>query len=45
MIFTKDSGVVKVWVTLILSNTYKLEDVPELYNLRQVVSDVLNGLV
>ncbi|BDH62300.1 hypothetical protein MTP04_24300 [Lysinibacillus sp. PLM2] len=42
MTFTKDSGLVKVWVSLVLTGTYTLEDVPELYNLKEVVTEVVN---
>lgn len=44
MTFTKDSGLVKVWVSLVMAGTYKVEQVPELYNLKQVVTDVINGV-
>ena len=44
MIFTKDSGLVKVWVSLILEGSYTLEQVPELFNLKTVVTEVVNGL-
>lgn len=42
MTFTKDSGLVKVWVSLVMAGTYKLEQVPALYNLKDVVSEVIN---
>lgn len=45
MIFTKDSGLVKVWVSLVIGGTYTLEQVPTLYNLKEVVSGVLNGTI
>lgn len=39
---TKESGLVKnVWVPLILNGTYKVEQVPNLLNLREVVNEVL----
>lgn len=41
--FTKDSGLVKVWVSLVFIGTYKLEEVPNLSNLKQVVTEVING--
>lgn len=44
MMFTKDSGLVKVWVSLVLEGTYTLEQVPELFNLKTVVTEVVNGL-
>ncbi|MFB5763331.1 hypothetical protein [Paenibacillus medicaginis] len=43
MNYTKDSGLVKIWVSLVMTGTYKLEQVPNLYNLKTVVSDVING--
>jgi hypothetical protein len=42
MTFTKDSGLVKVWVSLVLSGTYKLEQVPPLYNLKEAVAETIN---
>ncbi len=41
MNFTKNSGLVKVWVSLVLGGTYKLEEVPALFNLKQVVTEVV----
>ncbi|EJW16270.1 hypothetical protein M5X00_22870 [Paenibacillus alvei] len=43
MNFTKDSGLVKVWVGLVMVGTYKLEQVPKLFNLKDAVSEVVNG--
>ncbi|MCR8645578.1 hypothetical protein NV379_23345 [Paenibacillus sp. N1-5-1-14] len=43
MTFTKDSGLVKVWVGLVMAGTYKLQQVPQLSNLKQVVTEVING--
>jgi hypothetical protein len=45
MTFTKDSGLVKVWVSLVLSGTYTLDQVPNLYNLKEVVAEVVNQSV
>lgn len=39
--FNKESGCVKVWVTLILNGTYKVEQVPNLLNLKECVNEVL----
>lgn len=39
--FNKNSGCVKVWVTLILNGTYKVEQVPPLLNLQECVNAVL----
>lgn len=41
--FGENSAVVKSWVRLIKAGTYSLEDVPELSNLKEVVSGVLEG--
>jgi len=41
--FNKDSGLVKIWVGLVMVGTYKLEQVPPLSNLKQVVTEVVNG--
>ncbi|WP_172408243.1 hypothetical protein [Desulfosporosinus sp. FKA] len=43
MTFTKDSGLVLVWVSLVMAGTYKLDQVPALYNLKTVVTEVVNG--
>ena len=43
MNFTKESGLVKVWVSLVVAGVYELEEVPELYNLKDVVTEVVNG--
>ncbi|MCY7486650.1 hypothetical protein [Paenibacillus alvei] len=43
MNFTKDSGLVKVWIGLVMVGVYKMEQVPKLYNLREVVNEVING--
>lgn len=42
--FNENSGLVKVWVSLILAGTYTLDDVPNLSNLKQVVTQVVNSL-
>ena len=44
MVFTKDSGLVKVWVSLIMVGTYTLDQVPVLFNLKEVVTEVINGI-
>lgn len=35
--FDENSGLVKVWVSLVKSGKYTLNDVPNLYNLKEVV--------
>ena len=42
--FNKESGCVKVWVTLIMNGTYKVEQVPKLLNLQECVNDVLKDV-
>lgn len=39
--FNKDSGLVKVWVSLVLAGTYTYAQVPNISNLRTVVAQVL----
>ena len=45
MTFTKDSQLVKIWVSLVQNGTYKRDQVPKLYNLQEVVFQVLDGEV
>lgn len=45
MTFTKESGLVKIWVSLIMAGIYKLEQVPALFNLKEVVTQVINEQV
>jgi len=44
MVFTENSGLVKVWVSLVLNGTYTLDQVPNLFNLKEVVTQVVNSL-
>lgn len=44
MTFTKDSALVKTWVSLVLSGVFTVEQVPKLFNLRDVVSEIVNSL-
>ncbi|MEW8955625.1 hypothetical protein [Clostridium sp.] len=39
--FNKESGCVKVWVTLIMGGTYTVDQVPNLLNLKECVLEVL----
>ena len=43
MTFTKNSGLVKVWVGLVMAGTYEPDQVPTLFNLKDVVTEVVNG--
>ena len=42
MKFTKNHQIVKSWVALVLSGTYTVDQVPKLFNLRDVVIEVLS---
>lgn len=44
MTFTRNSQLVKIWVSLVLSGVYTKEQVPRLFNLRDVVLEVLAEL-
>ena len=44
MKFTKDSGLVKTWISLVLCGVFTLEQVPNLFNLKSVVSEVIRGV-
>lgn len=44
MTLTKDSGLVKVWVSLVMAGTYTLDDVPNLFNLKEIVTQVINNV-
>ena len=37
MNFTENSGLVKTWVNLVKGGTYTREQIPNLFNLREVV--------
>lgn len=39
--FNKDSGLVQIWVKLILDGTYTIYDIPDLSNLREIVESIL----
>lgn len=45
MKFNKDSIIVKSWVALILAGTYTIDDVPNISNLKDVVTEIIEGLV
>lgn len=45
MVFTKDSILVKTWVSLVLCGTFTLEQVPRLFNLKNVVTEIIEGLM
>jgi len=39
--FTKNSALTKIWVSMVLNGTYHYSDVPKLSNLRDCVGQVL----
>lgn len=41
MVFTENSGLVKIWVNNIKKGRKTFEEVPDIYNLREVVAEVL----
>lgn len=45
MTFTKDSVLVKTWVSLVLAGTFTLDQVPKLFNLKSVVSEIITDLI
>ena len=42
MKFTNKHQIVKSWVALVLAGTYTVDQVPKLFNLREVVTEVLS---
>lgn len=45
MTFTKNSGLVKTWVSLVLCGAYTVDQVPKLFNLRTIVAEIVNEVV
>lgn len=45
MVFTRNSGLVKTWVSLVLCGVFSVDQVPALFNLRTVVSGIVNEIV
>lgn len=45
MTFTKKHQIVKSWVALVVAGTYTVDQVPRLFNLRDVVIEVLSEQV
>lgn len=41
MTFNENSGLVKVWVTLVKKGIYSIDQVPPLSNLKEIVTKVL----
>lgn len=42
MVFNKDSGLVIIWVNMVQSGAFSREQVPKMFNLQDVVNEVLN---
>ena len=42
--FNNDSALVKIWVSLVLNNTYAYNQVPALSNLKTVVGEILSEI-
>ncbi len=45
MTFSRNSGLVKTWVSLILCGVFTVEQVPNLFNLKTIVSEIINEMV
>lgn len=45
MVFTRNSGLVKTWVSLVFCGVFTLDQVPALFNLRTIVSEIVNEVV
>lgn len=45
MIFTKNSVLVKTWVSLVVAGTFTKDQVPRLFNLKTVVGEIVDALV
>lgn len=44
MTFTKNSILVKTWVSLVVSGVFTVDQVPALFNLRTVAQEIINEL-
>ena len=44
MTFTKNSILVKTWVSMVVSGVFTVDQVPALFNLRTVVQEIINEL-
>lgn len=42
MTFNKESGLVKLWVKMVQDGTYTRDQVPKMFNLQEVVADVMD---
>lgn len=39
--FTKDSAIANIWADMVKSGRKKMEEVPRLFNLREIVKEIL----
>ena len=44
MTLNKESGLVKLWVKMVQGGAYTRDQVPKMFNLQEVVADVLDEL-
>lgn len=44
MTFTKNSILVKTWVSLVVSGIFTVDQVPKLFNLQSIVSEIVSEL-
>lgn len=44
MVFTKDSSLVKIWFSAVLGGVYTREQIPNLFNLQEVVNGLLDEI-
>ena len=43
MTFTKDSGLVKIWIRAIIDGKKLLDDVPDIKNLREIIEQEIDN--
>ena len=43
MTFTEKSGLVRIWVRRLDSGTSTLEEVPKIFNLQEMVTEIVNA--
>lgn len=44
IVFTKDSSLVKIWFSAVLGGVYERKDIPNLFNLQEVVNELLDEI-
>lgn len=45
MKFTKNSGLTKTWVSLVMCGVFTVDQVPNLFNLRTIVQDIIESVM